>query len=141
GPRRPGLPETGGPAYGALGLALPATPEAFAAELLEGMRRAKLRALHRVGGLLAQDGQWHHTSPWAPAPVPASVLLEEVYVRIGLAALDPGAATGTGTALETLARAPELTAAGHALLAGLRAERQAHRDGREPAAGEGGGRA
>ncbi|MEW1548927.1 radical SAM/SPASM protein FxsBH, inactivated beta-hydroxylase extension form [Streptomyces tsukubensis] len=141
GPRRPGLPETGGPAYGALGLARPATPEAFAAELLAGMRRAKLRALHRVGGLLAQDGQWHHPSPWAPAPVPASVLLEEMYVRIGLTALDPGAAAGTGTALATLARAPELTAAGHTLLAGLRAERRAERDGRAPAVGEGGGRA
>ncbi|QDY80772.1 FxsB family radical SAM/SPASM domain protein [Streptomyces qinzhouensis] len=138
GPRRPGLPDPGEPGYGALGLALPPSPEAFAAELLRGMRRAKLRALHRVGGLLAQDGQWHHPSPWAPAPVPASVLLEEVYVRIGLAALDGAAATGTDTALETLARAPELTAAGHALLAGLRAERRDLRGA--SAAGESGGR-
>ncbi|MGV9314849.1 radical SAM/SPASM protein FxsBH, inactivated beta-hydroxylase extension form [Streptomyces sp. NPDC003691] len=148
GPRAPRLPGAAGPGYGVLGLARPATPAAFAGELLRGVRRATFRALYRVGGLLAQDGQWRHPSPWAPGPVSAAVLLEEAYVRIGLAALDPRAADGTGKALDTLARAPEPTAAGHALLAALRAEHRTLREGRdgpeagdprERAAGEGGG--
>lgn len=123
------------PGYGGIGLVRPSSPGEFAAGLLRGLRRGKLRALTRVGGLYAQDGAWHHPSPWHPEPVPFSVLLPEAYVRIGLAALEPDGAIGAGAALAALDRAPEPTAAGHRLLADLRAELDAHRtDSATPAA-------
>ncbi|MEU5975275.1 radical SAM/SPASM protein FxsB, inactivated metallohydrolase extension form [Streptomyces sp. NPDC047315] len=121
---RPDAYEPGehGPGYGALGLALPASPAELAGELLRGLRRTKLHALRQVCELYAQDGQWLHPVPWRDVEVPVSQLLAGTFERVGLAALDPVAARSAPAALDALERAPELTASGLRLVDELRKE-------------------
>ncbi|WP_405596287.1 radical SAM/SPASM protein FxsB, inactivated metallohydrolase extension form [Streptomyces sp. NBC_01410] len=102
--------------FGALGIALPATPGELAPALLRGFRRARLHALLDVTDLYAQDGWWRHPAPWQDEPVVVSELLAGAYERVGLAAFEPDLAEEAKRALETLGRAAELTVGGQRLL-------------------------
>ncbi|MER5461195.1 radical SAM/SPASM protein FxsB, inactivated metallohydrolase extension form [Streptomyces sp. NPDC002668] len=125
-PLVPGEVSVGRHGFGALGIALPGTPEELATALLRGFRRAKLHALAEVTDLYAQDGWWTHRAPWREAPMPLSELLAGVYERVGLAAFEPAAAEQAGPALETLGRAAELTVSGRRLLEELWKESESH---------------
>ncbi|MFJ8078719.1 radical SAM/SPASM protein FxsBH, inactivated beta-hydroxylase extension form [Streptomyces sp. NPDC096176] len=121
-PLRGGGPSVGRHAFGALGLSLDGAPQALAAALLRGHRRAWLRALGEVTDLLAQDGAWLHTAPWQDEPLPASELLAGACERVGLAAFDPEAAGQAAPALKALQDAPEPTVSGKRLIAALYTE-------------------
>ncbi|WP_326648944.1 MULTISPECIES: radical SAM/SPASM protein FxsBH, inactivated beta-hydroxylase extension form [unclassified Streptomyces] len=125
-PLVPGEVSVGRHGFGALGIALPGTPEELATALLRGFRRAKLHALAEVTDLYAQDGWWTHRAPWRAAPMPLSELLAGVYERVGLAAFEPAAAEQARPALETLGRAAELTVSGRRLLEELWKESESH---------------
>ncbi|MER7046221.1 radical SAM/SPASM protein FxsBH, inactivated beta-hydroxylase extension form [Streptomyces jumonjinensis] len=112
-------PGVRGHGYGALGIALPPAPRELAMLLLRGFRRAKLNALLEVSDLYAQDGWWRHPAPWQEGEVPVSGLLAGLWERAGLTAFDPEGADRARRALTALASAPELTAAGRRLVAGL----------------------
>lgn len=121
-PLEGGGPSVGRHAYGALGVDLLTPPAELAAALLRGFRRAKLRALGEVTDLLAQDGAWLHAAPWQDEPLTASELLAGAFERVGLAALEPDAATHAVLALKALRDAPEPTVSGKRLIAALHAE-------------------
>lgn len=105
--------------YGALGIALPGTPEELAVALLRGFRQAKLQALSEVADLYAGDGWWLHPAPWQEEPVPVSELLAGAYGRVGLATFEPGGVEQARQALRTLERTAELTVNGKRLVADL----------------------
>ncbi|MFG2331839.1 radical SAM/SPASM protein FxsBH, inactivated beta-hydroxylase extension form [Streptomyces sp. NPDC048604] len=118
-------PSVGRHGYGALGLPLRGTVPDLARALLVGFRRARLRALHEVADLHAQDGVWSHPAPWQDTPVPYSRLLAGAYERVGLAGYEPGDARHAehaARALDTLERAAETTVSGRALLTAMREE-------------------
>jgi uncharacterized protein len=129
------VPEQAGEAAGSLTTLTPVTgtepvvgrhaqqgDREFAAALLRGFRRAKLRALLDVTDLYALDGAWHHPAPWQETPVPVSALLAGAYERAGLSAYEEGHADHVEKALDLLENAAELTVSGKLLVAGVRKE-------------------
>ncbi|MGA5101461.1 radical SAM/SPASM protein FxsBH, inactivated beta-hydroxylase extension form [Streptomyces lavendulocolor] len=122
-------PVVGRHGYGALGLPVAAGGDReFAAALLRGFRRAKLRALLDVTDLYALDGAWQHPAPWQETPVPVSALLAGAYERAGLSAYEEGHADHAEKALDLLENAAELTVSGKLLVAGVRKELCRSRD-------------
>ncbi|MER5889259.1 radical SAM/SPASM protein FxsB, inactivated metallohydrolase extension form [Streptomyces sp. NPDC001941] len=115
-------PSVGRHGYGALGLPLTGDAAGLARALLAGSRRARLRALLDVTDLYALDGEWLHPAPWHEEPVAVSRLLAGAYLRVGLAAFEPGHHDHVSRALDTLEHAAELTVSGKLLVAELRKE-------------------
>ncbi|MEV7615648.1 radical SAM/SPASM protein FxsB, inactivated metallohydrolase extension form [Streptomyces sp. NPDC089799] len=132
GPRAGGWGEAGRHGPGALGLPYAAGVRDTALALLTGRRRARLRSLTEVADLYALDGAWSHPSPWRRRPVPVSRLLADVHERVAVEAYrrattggEPGEAEEIRRALDRLAGAAELTAAGRRLVEEMRWELKA----------------